>query len=60
MTKKERQTLFAILGIYPETEEQSERAQERLETEAKRINLWLRNANRPSGQCRNLPDVTLE
>jgi hypothetical protein len=60
MTKKERQTLFTILGIRPDTEEQAERAELRLETEAKRIKLWLLNANRPSGQVRDLPDVTLK
>ena len=59
MTKKEQQTLFTILGIYPSTEEQAGRAQARLEAEAKRIKLWLQNANRPSGQLRGLPDVDL-
>lgn len=59
MTKKEQQTLFTILGIYPSTAEQAERAQIRLETEAARIKLWLQNANRPSGQLQGLPDVDL-
>jgi len=47
MTKKERQALFAMLGIQPSTEEQAGRAQERLEVEARRIRTWLANASRP-------------
>ena len=47
MTKKERQALFAVLGINPSTKEQAARAQERLEAEARRIRVWLANASRP-------------
>jgi hypothetical protein len=58
MTKKERQTLFDLLGIYPSTEEQADSAVARLEAEAKRIKLWLRIANRPSGQFKGFPDLS--
>jgi hypothetical protein len=60
MTKKDRKTLFTILGVCPETEEQAKRAALRLEVEAKRINLWIRNADRLPRQTRGLPDVTLD
>ena len=59
MTKKERQALFAMLGIQPSTEEQAARAQERLEAEARRIRTWLANANRPRPP-RDFPKVDID